>query len=162
VIVLIRIRALAALVLVTACGDGTGDASGPDGLGGERATLEPPGTAPDIRGAITRVIPGDSVVRHGDTQNPNGNASCPPSCVTVGTPMRSVLVEETPGASAGGDKSVMRVPRDARLYRRVGGALVRIGFDDLRTGQRVEAWFDGPVAESYPTQTTAGVIVVLE
>jgi len=158
----IRIVPLAALVLVAACGGRDGVASGLDVREGDRITIGMPRTPPDIRGSITRVIPGDSVASQGSTPGPNGTTACPPNCATVGTPMRSVLVEERPGFSAGGDKSVMRVPREALLYRRVGGTLERIAFDDLRAGQRVEAWFNGPVAASYPTQTTAGVIVVLE
>ncbi|MBX3077530.1 DUF3221 domain-containing protein [Candidatus Obscuribacterales bacterium] len=41
------------------------------------------------------------------------------------------------------------------------GREVAIKFDDLKVGQRVEAAFDGPVAESYPVQTNAGRLVVL-
>jgi hypothetical protein len=34
-------------------------------------------------------------------------------------------------------------------------------FADLANGQRVEVWFEGPVAESYPVQATAGEIRVM-
>lgn len=30
----------------------------------------------------------------------------------------------------------------------------------LTVGQTVSMWFDGPVAESYPVQATAGVVVI--
>jgi hypothetical protein len=35
-------------------------------------------------------------------------------------------------------------------------------FDILRLGQKVEAWADGPLAESYPEQGAAKRIVILE
>jgi hypothetical protein len=33
--------------------------------------------------------------------------------------------------------------------------------DDLAEGQEVEAWFVGPVAESYPVQARAGKVVIV-
>lgn len=35
-------------------------------------------------------------------------------------------------------------------------------FDDLVVGLRVEAWADGPLAESYPEQGTAKKIIILK
>ena len=124
--------------------------------------LTPPNTTPDIAGTVTRVVPGDSVFRQGTGGDPNAPVSCPPSCAPTSPPMRSVLVEELPGSASGDNKSVVKVPRDARVLRRVGGSVTEVGFDYLRAGLRVEAWFEGPVLESYPTQSTARVIMVVE
>ena len=35
-------------------------------------------------------------------------------------------------------------------------------FEALQVGQKVEAWFTGPVAESYPVQAVASDIVILK
>lgn len=133
------------------------DALSPLGAAGRVAV---PSEAPDIRGTITLVQHGDSVVRQGGGGAPERPVVCPPEC-GGGSGMRAVLVEETPGDANAGDKSRVAVPAEARVLRRADGRVVEIGFDALRTGQRVEAWFNGPVAESYPTQSTALVIVVV-
>ena len=154
-------RALVALVLPLglACSSSAShdDALAPLGAAGRVAV---PSEAPDIRGTITLVQPGDSVVRQGGGGGPERPVVCPPEC-GGGPGMRAVLVEETPGEASAGDKSRVAVPAEARVLRRADGPVVEIGFDALRVGQRVEAWFVGPVAESYPTQSTALVIVVV-
>ena len=119
-----------------------------------------PGDPPHISGTITLVQPGDSVVRTDDTSNPDSSVSCPPTCGSTGSLLRSILIEETPGGH-GDNKSYVRVPREAVILEKGSAGTTRIGFSDLRVGQRVESWFTGPVAESYPTQATAAVIVVL-
>ena len=157
---LVRRLVLAALVLpLAACSSSAtdDDALSPLGAAGRVAV---PSEAPDIRGTITRVQHGDSVVRQGGGGAPERPVACPPEC-GGGPGMRAVLVEETPGAANAGDKSRVAVPAEARVLRRADGRVVEIGFDALRTGQQVEAWFSGPVAESYPTQSTALVIVVV-
>ncbi len=120
-----------------------------------------PTIAPDIRGTLTWLQAGDSVVRVGGAGNPNAPVACPPSCAPSGTSMRALLIEEVAGGlSTGGAKSRLTVPSTARVLRRAEAGVTDVGFGALRVGQRVEAWFTGPVAESYPTQTTASVIVV--
>jgi hypothetical protein len=52
------------------------------------------------------------------------------------------------------------VTKATKLFERQGRDLTQIGFDDLKVGQRVITWYTGPVAESYPRQATASVIVV--
>jgi hypothetical protein len=69
----------------------------------------------------------------------------------------SVRVEERPQDVSGSAKGVFRVG-DRTDVRRVGGARVR--GEDLREGQRVRVWVTGPVAESYPVQASARVIVI--
>jgi hypothetical protein len=125
------------------------------------ASLAVPSSSPGIRGTITVVQSGDSLVAQTPgTGAPNAPTSCPPGCGMAGRPLRAVRVEEVPGEGTGGDKSVVTVPAGARLLRRVGGDVIAIGFGDLRTGQRASVWYDGPVRESYPTQGSAGVVLV--
>ncbi len=71
-----------------------------------------------------------------------------------------VLVEENPEEETGCQKDSVTVTKATKLLERRGGDLTRIGFDDLKAGQRVRAWYTGPVAESYPRQATASLIVV--
>ena len=73
-----------------------------------------------------------------------------------------VLVEEIPGDESGSDKGAFTVTEETAILRQQGDELVPGTFDDLQAGQHVAATYAGPVAESYPTQGTAGSIVVLE
>jgi len=122
-------------------------------------TANLPSELPAISGTITLVQPGDSVQRNSGG-DPNGSISCPPSCGSTGSPMRGVLIEEVPGGQ-GDEKSHVRLPRSALLFRRTASGLERVGFSDLHVGQKVDAWFAGPVAESYPTQATGRALVVV-
>jgi hypothetical protein len=55
----------------------------------------------------------------------------------------------------------VKVPPDIAILREDGqGGWAVASFDDLAVGQTVQVWFDGPVAESYPVQATAGSIVI--
>jgi len=73
-----------------------------------------------------------------------------------------VLVEEVPSDEWGSDKGAFTVTEETAILRQQGDELVPGTFDDLQAGQHVAATYAGPVAESYPTQGTAGSIVVLE
>jgi hypothetical protein len=68
-----------------------------------------------------------------------------------------VRVEERPQDVSGSAKGVFRVG-DRTDVRRGGGGRARS--DDLREGQRVRVWVTGPVAESYPVQAAARMIVI--
>lgn len=68
----------------------------------------------------------------------------------------AVLVEAYPDSS-GGDKSRVNIAEGTRVLR-AGGQVA--GADALHAGQRVRVWVDGPVLESYPTQSTGRVIVI--
>ncbi len=60
------------------------------------------------------------------------------------------------------DKAVVRVEGDTLLFRQAGNAMMEVTFADLTVGQTVEAWFTGPVAESYPVQVKASQIVIVD
>lgn len=70
-----------------------------------------------------------------------------------------LLVEEDPEADAGSAKAAVRLQEGTRLLYRNGRAAE---YEALAVGHTVSAWFDGPVAESYPVQAAAGVIVLEE
>ena len=94
---------------------------------------------PDIRGAITSISDGSGDV--------------------VG----SVRIEGTIDDDTEYDKAVVRVESDTRILRGAGDVVTpsEVTFADLQVGQTVEAWFTGPIAESYPVQVKASQIVIL-
>ncbi len=99
------------------------------------------GAKVDIRGNISSV----------QKTNPNNQG-------VFGT----VLIEGKIEKDTGFDKASVRITKSTKLLERKDGREVAIKFEDLKVGQRVEAAFDGPVAESYPVQTNAGRLVVLK
>ena len=78
----------------------------------------------------------------------------------VGERVGVVLVEEYPDQETGSQKDSVTVTKATKLFELRGRDLTRIRFNDLKVGQRARAWYTGPVAESYPRQATAKVIVV--
>lgn len=49
-----------------------------------------------------------------------------------------------------------------RVLRLSGGRTVAAGIDDLRVGQMVQAWIEGPLLLSYPARGFAPLLVILE
>ena len=98
------------------------------------STAAPPSRAPDIRGTITQVSRSEE--------------------------RTSVLIEEQPGTTSGSDKSWVTIPAGASLLRREAAGYRPFPAGELAAGMRASAWFEGPVAESYPTQATAGTLLV--
>jgi hypothetical protein len=73
-----------------------------------------------------------------------------------------VLVEEDPASQSGLAKGEFAVTDETEILEQRGEDLVPVPFEKLRVGQKVEATYAGPVAESYPTQGVAARIVILE
>ncbi len=92
---------------------------------------------PDIRGAITSITLGSGDV------------------------IGSVRIEGTIDDDTSYDKAIVRVEGDTKIFRHDGEQLIEATFADLAVGQTVEAWFTGPVAESYPVQAKASQIVIV-
>lgn len=108
-----------------------------------------PAGAPSITGTITRLTPREGATAARTGHDAGGREG------DVGT----ALVEARPGVQ-GGASDALRITTATRILRAQGGRLVPASWGDLRTGQRVEAWHRGPVAESYPRQATAGTLVI--
>jgi len=72
----------------------------------------------------------------------------------------TVLVEAEPSHPSVGDKASVAVTSSTRITRRTqtGEAAT---FRDLVPGLRVEVWFDGTVATSYPVQGKAQALVII-
>lgn len=98
----------------------------------------PPTSQPSISGVITRI-----------ERSPGGNDA-----------VAQIVVEENPAESAGSAKASVRLTSRTRIQARDGSASHPDPLDALVKGARVSVWFIGPVAESYPVQATADVVVV--
>lgn len=60
-----------------------------------------------------------------------------------------------------GDRYYVRVDSRSEIYRRsFAGKLTRINLEDIAVGSSAQAWFDGIVLESDPSQAIADVVVV--
>lgn len=138
-----------------------------------RSTPLLPSTGADIRGIITEVrqapresqSPGQDEGSAPDApvSNEDARSGSPPGAdgnKGAAAPIGVVLVEENPDEEAGSQKDSVTVTRATRLVEQRVHGLTSIRFDDIEVGQRIEAWYTGPVAESYPRQATARVIVV--
>ncbi len=102
------------------------------GCGPRRAPTDPPA----IAGRITSV-----------SANETGDAG-------------SIMVE---GSGSLGDKASFKVPGTVAVLRQVkDGSIAAATFGDLQTGMRVSVWSEGPVAESYPVQATASVVLIVD
>jgi hypothetical protein len=72
----------------------------------------------------------------------------------------TLLVESEPGTPTG-EKASVAVTSGTRITRRAQGGDVAAALGTLVPGLRVEVWFDGPVAMSYPVQGKAQALVII-
>lgn len=86
---------------------------------------------------------------------PNGTVAS----LTPGPQGGTMLVESTDPATSF-DKAMVSVTDDTTVLRETGSGYERSGFDSLTVGARVDVWITGPVAESYPVQAGADVVVI--
>lgn len=73
-----------------------------------------------------------------------------------------ILVEGQKESDTQYDKASVKVPGKAKVYTMRDGKKAKAAPLDLKSGQRVEIKFVGPVAESYPVQAEAGEVVILD
>lgn len=71
-----------------------------------------------------------------------------------------ILVEQIPTRSAGYPIAWISVGPGTDVVRRADGSASRGSLRDVAAGQRVQVWFTGPVAESYPVQATAATVLI--
>ena len=100
-----------------------------------------PDTEPDIRGVVT------------DVSSAGGSSAS----------LRVVWTEDAViGAQTGYDAAQVAVNDDTELLSRAAdGSVADAEIEEIAVGTVVEAWFEGPVAESYPVQAMAGTIVIV-
>jgi hypothetical protein len=71
------------------------------------------------------------------------------------------LLVEAPGDKTS-DKYVVAVRSDTLIFEKLEEDYLRLGFETLRAGHRVQLWFTGAVRESYPAQATARQVVIVD
>jgi hypothetical protein len=81
--------------------------------------------------------------------------------VAGGEVLGSILVEGAIENGTAFDKAAITISSQTRLFELAGQERRPVTFEALQVGQQVEAWFDGPVAESYPVQARASEVVIL-
>ncbi|MHB9112152.1 MAG: DUF3221 domain-containing protein [Thermoleophilia bacterium] len=137
-LVLISITLIvAAFVLVSFPACSSTDKTGSDDATGKSRTSDSvklPDSEPGIRGLITK------------------------SDSTAGSSY--ILVEENPADASGSNKASVRIKDQTKIYRRSGSRVEKSSEAALTIGKQVSVWFEGPVAESYPVQGSASVIVL--
>lgn len=123
------------LLSLTACSstEKTGSTSSA-GTGSTSESVKLPGEQPGISGSITKA---------------DSNAGS-----------RNILVEENPADAAGSQKASVRINDQTKIYRRSGSSVEKSSESALAIGRKVSVWFEGPVAESYPVQGSASVVLL--
>lgn len=88
------------------------------------------------------------------------SAILPTFARTVGsTTAGTILVE---GSGAVGDKASLTLKDSTTILEKAAdGTTADASVRDLKVGLMVQVWVDGPVAESYPVQGTASVVLIL-
>lgn len=72
----------------------------------------------------------------------------------------SIMVEGELEEDTSFDKASIRIDKNTKIY--MANTKTKVSTDELKEGMKVEAIFDGLVAESYPVQAKAKVIRILE
>ncbi len=171
-----------ALGMLAGCGDddpsvdagGEPGATTPDGdaAGGSDPVTDAgalPGRPAEFTGTVTTITVTEPVTENcvdPATLDPEGSevsvsSDDPPLCTDPATaPVGGILVEELPGQD-GGQKISLAVPSGIPFQRSLPhGTTVPAAFADLAEGATVEAWVDGPVAESFPLQGAASALLI--
>lgn len=130
----VRMKRLTVMLALVACLAAPGCSSAPGEPDAPGLSASVPAQSADIIGDITQVEQADGRIR--------------------------ILVEQIPTRSAGYPIAWISVNRGTDVVQRAGGAVTRGSSRDVATGMRVQVWFTGPVAESYPVQATAGTLLI--
>lgn len=169
---------LLAVGLLAGCGDDpsvdAGGEPGPTTAGAGGAAGSDPvadaGSLPDrpaeFTGTVTAIAVTEPITEDcvdPATLDPDGAVSSddPPVCTDPATaPLGTILVEELPGQD-GGQKISLAVLSGIPFQRELpDGTTAPAAFADLAEGATVEAWVDGPVAESFPLQGAASALLI--
>jgi hypothetical protein len=83
----------------------------------------------------------------------------PPAIVGIITAIEDgrVRIEAGPDVACCNDKAIVRLTSSTRIVGPDGAPWPP---ESLRVGQRVQAWYSGPIAESYPLQTDAAALAI--
>jgi len=149
-------------LLAVAVGCGSEAAVNADAKPGPDQWSPPEGRA-DIAGLASAVTPSDPagdgcVARDPKSQEKPVSSDDPRTCGSPASArIGTVLIE---GGTGRYGSATIAVDDETVIRRRIGTGYEKVGLSALAAGSRLEVWFEGPVAESFPVQTTAGTIVV--
>ena len=129
---------LCAILMLTSCGAVTTPQAVP-----ELTATSTDGTGADIRGQITDIQQADA------SNKAQG---------IIG----AILVEGVREQDTQFDRASITITDKTRLLEEQGQDRRPVTFESLKTQQRVQARFIGPVAETYPVRATASEIVILK
>ena len=140
---------------------------GSSDLGGGGVRPAPPAGDPSIRGSIGQVSelePGEECEPSdpaASADDPVSSDDDPAPCANASGSLGSFVVDDGVDQEGASLAARVTVPSDVAILVEDGAGGWTLGsFADLTDGAAVQVWFDGPVAESYPVQATAGSIVV--
>lgn len=104
----------------------------------------------------------------GPTESINSNADITGVITNIynNSNQLGILVEENPSVTdpdkKGGKKLLLYLSQKTELYRKVNSKLIKLTSNDLKDGMKVKAWAGKLFLESYPAQTDAIKIIVLD
>ncbi len=73
-----------------------------------------------------------------------------------------IVIEENPNEKSGSGKDAVTIDQQTEVFKATATRLVVTDWSEITNGTRLEAWYRGAVAESYPRQATAQRLVILE
>jgi hypothetical protein len=121
----------------------------------------------DIRGTITelhRKAGGTIGKPTGDpnqaVSNTNSGGQKEPASNTG--PVVGFFIQGDSNVNMPYDQASVRITDETKIYKQQGSGLILASVDNLSAGTVAEVYFEGPVAESYPVQATAGKIIIVE
>jgi hypothetical protein len=71
-----------------------------------------------------------------------------------------ILVEQVPTRSAGEPIAWITLTARTHVLVRADGQTTTASAGEVAVGTRVQVWFTGPVAESFPVQAMAGTVLI--
>ena len=74
----------------------------------------------------------------------------------------SILIEGSMETDTAFDKALVTITKVTRIFESKSGKFIKASFGSLKTNQRVQVLFTGPVMTSYPVQGTAKEVIILE
>jgi hypothetical protein len=158
--IMLPVCSLLLVALSVACGSGGDEERTEAGAGGGGGWAPPDGPA-DIAGPLASVTTATGGECGDVGSDPDAPASSddPDACErSAADGPTTVIIEKGAGRF---EAAAVTLSDQTELRRRTGSSYAEAEVPDLAVGTRVEVWFDGPVAESFPVQGRAGTVIII-
>lgn len=120
----------------------------------------------DIRGTITDLHRKAGVTSGKPSGDPNQAVSNTNSGqkepASNNGPVAGFFIQGDSNVNMPFDQASVRITDETKIYKKQGSEMVLVSVDNISAGTVAEVYFEGPIAESYPVQATAGKIVIVE